>query len=102
MRVFEIQEKAQPLVEGIRKVPAAVGKEVVLETVAAGVCHSDVHLHEGFFDLGGGNKLPWKCKLPTIPGHEILGRVIAHGEKAQTSKIGSHVLVYPWLPLGLL
>ena len=38
--------------------PEPKGAEVLLRTVACGVCHSDVHLHEGF-DLGAVRRYPW-------------------------------------------
>ncbi|MEI9929288.1 MAG: alcohol dehydrogenase catalytic domain-containing protein [Rhizomicrobium sp.] len=38
--------------------PLPTGTEVLLKVHNAGVCHSDVHIHDGYFDLGGGNKLP--------------------------------------------
>ena len=37
-----------------RRKPA--GTEVLLKVLAAGVCHSDLHLSDGYFDLGGGKR----------------------------------------------
>ena len=47
-----------------------------------GVCHSDVHIHDGYFDLGGGAKLPLGLPLPHTLGHEVAGEVIALGPDA--------------------
>ena len=37
--------------------PKPAGTEVLLKVMAAGVCHSDLHLSDGYFDLGGGKTL---------------------------------------------
>jgi len=41
----------------------AQGKEVLLKVTQCGVCHSDVHLHDGYFDMGGGVKAPVRAPL---------------------------------------
>ena len=40
--------------------PKPTGDEVVIAVKSAGVCHSDLHIWEGDFDLGGGRKLTLK------------------------------------------
>ncbi len=53
--------------------PAPTGTEVLLKVENSGVCHSDVHIHDGYFDLGGGNKLPLaNIKFPHTLGHDAL------------------------------
>ena len=50
--------------------------------LAAGVCHSDLHLSDGYFDLGGGKRLSLAdrgMKLPVTLGHENVGEVVALG-----------------------
>ena len=47
-----------PLQEIETPTPVPQGTEVLLKVAHCGVCHSDVHIHDGYFDLGGGNKLP--------------------------------------------
>ena len=52
--------------------------------LAAGVCHSDLHLSDGYFDLGGGKKLSLAdrgMKLPLTLGHENVGEVVAVGPR---------------------
>ena len=81
--------------------PTPTGTEVLLKIHNSGVCHSDVHIHEGFFDLGGGNKLPFaNVKLPHTLGHEIEGEVVAVGPDAQDVKIGAHYAAFPWIGCG--
>ena len=50
-----------------------------------GVCHSDIHLQDGYFDLGGGQKLDVRGNrpLPFTLGHEIAGTVEAAGPEAK-------------------
>jgi len=60
-----------------------------------------VHIHDGFFDLGGGNKLPLgNMKLPHTMGHEIEGEVIAMGPDAKGVKIGDRRAAFPWIGCG--
>ena len=45
------------------------------------MCHSDVHIHDGYFDLGGGAQLPTPAADLSM-GHEIYGEVVATGDTA--------------------
>jgi D-arabinose 1-dehydrogenase-like Zn-dependent alcohol dehydrogenase len=81
--------------------PVPEGTQVLLSVRNAGVCHSDVHLHDGYFDLGGGNKLPLaNLKLPHTLGHEIEGEVVAVGPEAKGVGIGQRRAVFPWIGCG--
>jgi D-arabinose 1-dehydrogenase-like Zn-dependent alcohol dehydrogenase len=81
--------------------PVPTGREVLLRTTGCGVCHSDVHLHDGYFDLGGGRKVDLSRSLgiPRTLGHEIVGEVLAVGERVgpNDTKIGSRRVVFPWI-----
>ena len=81
---------------------------MLLKVKAAGVCHSDLHIWEGGYDLGHGRK-PLSLKdrgvsLPRTMGHESVGEVLALGPDAKADnagiKVGDVVLVYPWLGCG--
>jgi D-arabinose 1-dehydrogenase-like Zn-dependent alcohol dehydrogenase len=101
MRSQAIVEFGSPLKEVETPTPAPQGTEVLLKTGNAGVCHSDVHIHDGFFDLGGGNKLPLThMKLPHTLGHEIEGEVAAVGPGASGIKVGARYAAYPWIGCG--
>jgi D-arabinose 1-dehydrogenase-like Zn-dependent alcohol dehydrogenase len=79
------------------------GREVLVRITGAGVCHSDIHIWEGQYDLGGGKKLELKDRGMTLPltmGHEIAGEIIKAGPDAKGAKIGAKVVVYPWLGCG--
>lgn len=82
--------------------PAPVGTEVLLQVDACGVCHSDLHLYDGFFEMGGDKRLDLSKgrELPLTLGHEIAGRVVACGAEAIGVDIGATKVVYPWIGCG--
>jgi len=57
-------------------------REVLIRTVAVGVCRSDLHFVDGAYPHA----------TPTIPGHEACGVVEAIGEDVGTVKVGDHVV----------
>jgi D-arabinose 1-dehydrogenase-like Zn-dependent alcohol dehydrogenase len=101
MRSQAIVEFGKPLETVETETPEPTGTEVLIKVEHCGVCHSDLHIHEGSFDLGGGAKLPLaNLKLPHTLGHEIAGEVIAVGPDVTDVKIGDHRAVYPWIGCG--
>jgi len=46
-----------PLCETIVETPKPKGKEVLVRVERCGLCHSDLHIQDGYADLGGGRKL---------------------------------------------
>ena len=83
--------------------PKPIGNEVIVKVKAAGICHSDLHLWEGGYDLGDGTFLKVTdrgVKYPVTPGHEIVGTVAEIGENVEGTSVGDQVLVYPWLGCG--
>jgi D-arabinose 1-dehydrogenase-like Zn-dependent alcohol dehydrogenase len=99
-QVFE--DYGATLTESVGELPAPQGSEVLVRVGHCGVCHSDLHLHEGHFDLGGGRKLELAGgrPLPFALGHEIEGAIEAAGPDAKDAKIGRRVVVYPWIGCG--
>jgi len=96
-----ITEFGKPLQEQETPTPTPTGTEVLLKVHNAGVCHSDVHIHDGYFDLGGGNKLPMaNVKLPHTLGHEIEGEVVAVGPDVKDIKVGARYAAFPWIGCG--
>ncbi len=88
-------------------VPKASGREAVVKITASGVCHSDLHILEGAYDLGEGRKLSMAdrgASLPFTPGHEIAGTIESLSGEAKSDypglKEGNPVVVYPWLGCG--
>ena len=100
MKAFQVVELGKPLQENELETPRPTGKEVLLKTVACGVCHSDVHIHEGFFDLGGGIQLPMPLAGPLTMGHEIFGEVVDFGEEVEGINKGQKYVAYPWIGCG--
>jgi alcohol dehydrogenase len=91
----------QPLCETVADLPEPRGSEVLMRVECCGVCHSDLHIQDGYFDLGGGKQLAITKDraLPFTLGHEIAGVIEAAGEQAGAT-IGARVAVYPWIGCG--
>jgi D-arabinose 1-dehydrogenase-like Zn-dependent alcohol dehydrogenase len=86
-----------------RPTPQPAGTEILLKVLAAGVCHSDLHLADGYFDLGGGKRLSLQdrgMKLPVTLGHENVGEVVAVGPEATGVPVGQRMLADPWIGCG--
>jgi D-arabinose 1-dehydrogenase-like Zn-dependent alcohol dehydrogenase len=99
---YQVETFGRPLAQAIRDTPQPQGSEVVVSIGSCGVCHSDVHLHDGYFDLGGDAKLDMSraMQLPRTLGHEIAGTVVAVGPEASGVRIGDRRVVYPWIGCG--
>ena len=103
MRMFQLCTCGEPLQLTEQATPKPVGSEVLLKVLAAGVCHSDLHLADGWFDLGGGKRLSLAergMKLPVTLGHENVGEVVAVGPDAKGVRIGARMLADPWIGCG--
>ena len=96
---FRLARIGAPLEAMTDPVPQPTGTEVLLRVHACGVCHSDLHLAEGFFDLGGGHKLDLSkgMPLPLTLGHEIAGEVLAVGPQAEGALPGQLRVAYGWI-----
>ena len=57
MRAHCIVRHGEPLEALDRPIPEPVGTEVLVRVTAAGLCHTDLHIWEGSYDLGGGKRL---------------------------------------------
>jgi D-arabinose 1-dehydrogenase-like Zn-dependent alcohol dehydrogenase len=103
MLSYDVVEWGQPLEKIERETPVPKGTEVLVKLKYCGVCHSDVHIRDGYFDLGGGKRLLMSERgmhPPVTLGHEPFGTVIAAGEDADGVPIGEDRLVYPWTGCG--
>jgi alcohol dehydrogenase len=92
----------QPLQETTAECPTPHGSEVLVRTTCCGVCHSDLHLQDGYFALGGDRRLDITKDrtLPFTLGHEIAGVVEAAGENVEGAVVGRQVAIYPWIGCG--
>ncbi len=103
MKSYQLVEFGEPLKDVSLPMPQPSGHEVVIEVRAAGVCHSDLHIWEGGYDLGAGKRLLLKdrgIQLPLTMGHETAGEIIAIGPEVKDRKVGEMCLVYPWIGCG--
>jgi D-arabinose 1-dehydrogenase-like Zn-dependent alcohol dehydrogenase len=100
MKSYVVREFGAALAGLETPTPVPSGTEVLLEVRHCGVCHTDVHLREGWFDLGGGKRLASKLALPHVLGHEIEGQVVAVGPAAGAIELGARYAVFPWIGCG--
>ena len=96
---YQTAAPGAPLVEVETATPVPQGAEVLIKTLACGVCHSDIHMHDGMFELGGGKQLE-VGREGMVLGHEIFGEVIAKGPEAEDISIGDRRVVFPWIGCG--
>ena len=82
MKAAVLREVRTPLVIEELQIGKPGPREVLIRTVATGVCHSDLHFVEGSY--------PWA--MPVVMGHESAGVVEAVGSEVRTVKVGDHVI----------
>ena len=87
MKAMRLHRQGLPLVLEQCPVPEFGSEEVLIKISACAVCRTDLHVCDG--DLT-------EPKLPLIPGHEIVGNIVACGEDVKGLKKGERVGV-PWL-----
>ncbi|MDD3761902.1 MAG: zinc-dependent alcohol dehydrogenase family protein [Nevskiales bacterium] len=87
LRAMVLEAPGTPLVMRERPMPACGRGEVLLAVDACGVCRTDLHLLDA--------ELP-DIPYPIVPGHQIVGRVLACGDGVDTLRVGQRVGV-PWL-----
>jgi S-(hydroxymethyl)glutathione dehydrogenase/alcohol dehydrogenase len=82
MKAAVLREVGQPLQIEEVQISKPGPHEVLIRTVAAGVCHSDLHFIEGSYPT----------QLPVVLGHESAGVVEQVGSEVRTVKVGDHVI----------
>jgi propanol-preferring alcohol dehydrogenase len=87
MRAMVLDSPRTPLVERELADPVAAGGQVLIEVTACGVCRTDLHIVDGELT---------RPKLPLVPGHQTVGRVVGRGDGAERFAAGDRVGV-PWL-----
>lgn len=88
MRAAVVRKFREPLKIEEVSVPTPKRNEILIQTEACGVCHTDLHAADGDW--------PVKPNLPFIPGHEGIGRVVSVGEGVRSFKEGDRAGL-PWL-----
>lgn len=87
MKVMCLQRPGTALAAIERPMPSPGPRQLLIEVLACGVCRTDLHVLDG--------ELP-DIRYPIVPGHEIVGRVVACGRDARGFAVGARVGV-PWL-----
>lgn len=103
MKAYQITAWGEPLEERVIETPVPKGTQVLLRVTASGVCHSDIHLWDGYFDMGGDVKMRLEDRGMTLPftmGHEVLGEVVALGPDASDVEVGDKRIYFPWIGCG--
>jgi D-arabinose 1-dehydrogenase-like Zn-dependent alcohol dehydrogenase len=98
-KIIEYQ-KALKLIE--EETPKPKGTEVLVKVLYSGVCHTDIHINDGFFTLAGKKKIDTSSmrSLPFTPGHEVFGEVFGFGKNARGIRLGQRRAVFPWIGCG--
>lgn len=88
MKAAVVEEFGAPLVVRELPVPAPSPGQALVQIIASGVCHTDLHAADGDW--------PVKPTLPFTPGHEGAGIVVALGPGVKHLKVGDRVGI-AWL-----
>lgn len=86
MKAAVLYEFDQPLVIEDVEITEPIGRELLIRTVASGICHSDVSVIQGAFPYAA---------LPVVLGHEIAGIVEAVGPDVTEFAVGDPVVTSP-------
>ncbi|GAA4411489.1 NAD-dependent alcohol dehydrogenase [Advenella faeciporci] len=102
---YKVMQFGKPIEAVTETMGAPEGTEVVLATIRCGVCHTDLHLFDGYYDLGQGRRMELQERNITPPlalGHEIVAQLLAAGPDANLDglEIGKNYLVSPWIGCG--
>src|SRR5690348_2419729 len=76
-----------PLVAETRRWTAPGPGRLLVKVCACGVCRTDLHVMDG--------EIP-SAHYPVVPGHEVIGRIVALGEGSAEYRLGDRVGI-PWL-----
>ncbi len=87
LKAARLHRPGEPLRLDEVPVPEPARGEVLLRVLACGVCRTDLHIVDGELAAPA-----W----PVVPGHEIVGEVVAQGQAATRFATGTRVGV-PWL-----
>src|SRR5262249_4833256 len=93
MRACWIEEWGGPLQSGARVRPQPASGEVLIEVEACGVGLTVLNCMRG--DLARGI-----AKTPRVPGHELVGRIVATGAGVAQDRAGERVMAFFYLFCG--
>ena len=104
---YQFPDFGKPLQKVMHDTPKPSGTEVLVRITRSGVCHSDLHIWDGYFDWGGGKRFYVRdrgCVPPFTLGHEPFGIVEEMGSSVSRidAKLrrGQKKIVFPWIGCG--
>ncbi|ELT91184.1 hypothetical protein CAPTEDRAFT_225941 [Capitella teleta] len=104
MQCARIKAAFAPLELATIPIPACPDEGLLLQTICAGICHSDLHIVDDEVDVGNGNVFRHRDPLGAdyvglIPGHEICGQIVEIGSTVPSQchlRPRDIVVLYPW------
>lgn len=81
-KIASLSENPRPLELVEMDIPKTGRKQVLLEVLACGVCHTELD------EIEGRTPPPF---LPVVPGHQVVGKVVDCGEGVRGLKVGERV-----------
>jgi len=87
MRAMVLEKPGGPLKARLKSTPEPAPGQILVQVQACGVCRTDLHILDGELK---------DARLPLIPGHEIVGKVVALGSGVKDLRLGDRVGI-PWL-----
>ena len=95
MKAAVIEQVGKPMVLQNLPMPIVGRRDALVKVAACGVCHTDLHLAEGFFRPLGIDV------FPIVPGHEVVGVVEEVGADVSHLKRGDRVGAFFFQTCGL-
>jgi alcohol dehydrogenase, propanol-preferring len=87
MRAMILREQGKALERAEIGDPAPAVGEILIAVRACGVCRTDLHIVDGELT---------EPSLPLVPGHQVVGEIVAAGDDTERFEVGARVGV-PWL-----
>ena len=104
MRAWAVVETGKPLQEIELPTPEPKGTEVLIEVTHCGVCHSDLHIWEGYYDIGARQDVADRPRRGAAAGDGPRDRrprgEARPGCRERACKVGDLRIVFPWVGCG--
>lgn len=81
-------------------VPVPGEGDILVKVEVCGICAGDVKASHAVARFWGGDGMPGYCEPPFVPGHEIVGEIVAVGPGAGEFKVGDRVVTEQIVPCG--
>ena len=88
MQAMVLKSAGSPLELRDCAVPVCGPEEILIKVQACAVCRTDLHIVDGELT---------QPKLPLIPGHEIVGKIVGKGEQVDAGFVTGDRVGVPWL-----